>query len=190
MHLPDLSKMDRTSALTKAIEKAIASEPVRKKRRFNATAILKLNREDWRPETNPLMTRFKIPVLWGKRHVELKPEEQISINFADTMRDLTRSKMFNGIWLHIPNEGMRGKLTAIIMRAMGMIPGVADYIIVWRYLDAYKVAFIEMKAGKNNQTPDQWHFQLWAESHGIPYHLCRASGDAIQALKDMEAIHG
>lgn len=148
----------------------------------------KLTREEWNHSPNPLMWRPKIPAKCGRNDVELKPEERISIDFADELRELTRLKLLDALWFHIPNEGKRGWLIALIMRAMGMIPGVADYIFIWRYMDAWKVAFIEVKAGDNKQTPEQWHFQLWAESLGIPYSICRSKPEAINKLAEWGAI--
>lgn len=125
-----------------------------------------------------LMIRDKVPHVWGKRYVLLKPEEKMSVELADKLRELTLQKKLGCLWCHIPNEGKRSSLVAIITKAMGMIPGVGDFLFCW----GSGSAFIELKAGKNKQSAHQKCFQEWCEDNDVPYALCYSAEEALEML--------
>lgn len=131
-----------------------------------------------------LMQRTAVPMVWGRRRVILKAEEQMSVELADKLRELTLQKKLACVWCHLPNEGKRGLLTAIIVKAMGMIPGAADFLFCW----GEGSAFIELKAGKNKQSDHQKNFQAWCEDNDVPYALCYSAEEAISKLKQWGLI--
>ena len=73
-----------------------------------------------------LMRRDKLPM-----HMKIGDEERLSIEFADLMRVETLEGRYKGIWGHIPNEGKRHPLVAMLVKAMGLIPGSTDYYFIW-----------------------------------------------------------
>ena len=160
-----------------------------------------------------LMSRGKIPSVWGKKPVVLKPEELICVQFADEMRLHVKNGNYNGIWWHNPNEGRRGKLTAIIMKAMGLLPGLTDYAFVWKvHHDAqlvnyggYDVGMIEFKRPeeryespktgksiiknhKGQASKNQLHFKTWCEHFGIQHAQCYSVEEAMATLKSWGAL--
>jgi hypothetical protein len=130
------------------------------------------------------MSRDKIPYIWGKKFVILKPEEKMSVEFADKLRELTLQKQLRCLWCHIPNEGKRSLLTALIIKASGMIPGVGDFLFCW----GGGSAFIELKAGKNKQSIHQKNFELWCKENDVDYALCYSVEAAIGVLHDWGLI--
>lgn len=66
------------------------------------------------------------------RHLRIKPEEQLAIDFATALREATLAGRLRSVWTHPANEiaGRRDKLAQIrytIAKAMGLIDGTADY---------------------------------------------------------------
>lgn len=129
-----------------------------------------------------LMLRNKLNWTW-----KVKPEEKESIDLADFMRKQTLEGHFKGIWWHTPNEGKRHQITACIMKAMGMLAGVPDFIFIWRNQGLH-VAFIEMKAGNNKQSTAQKNFQKWADYWMIPYAVHYSADEAAYQLKEWGAV--
>lgn len=126
-----------------------------------------------------LMLRDKVPYSWGKRRVTLKPEEQMSVELADNLRELTLQRKMHCVFTHIANEGKRSLLVALITKAMGMIPGVGDFLFCW----ATGSAFIELKAGKNKQSENQKNFELWCQENDVKYAVCYSVEESILTLQ-------
>lgn len=122
-----------------------------------------------------LMSRGKIP--WK---ATVKPEERISIEFADALRGYTLTGELSAVWHHNPNEGKRHPITGIIMRAMGMLPGVADYTFTWLGGSGH----IELKTGKNTQSDYQKDYEQWCAAQGVHYEICRTPTEGFDVLKN------
>ena len=76
----------------------------------------------------------------------------------------------------IPNGGWRNKVTAGVLKATGTLAGVADLFLCHPGAKGDTLClglFIEMKVGKNTQTPSQREFQEKVENVGYCYALCR-----------------
>lgn len=131
-----------------------------------------------------LMCRIKIPAVWGRKHVVLEPEQKISVDLADALRELTLRRKIRAVWLHIPNEGKRSQLVAMILKAMGLIPGAPDFLFCW----GEGSAFIELKAGRNKQSDSQKHFELWCISSDVKYEVCYSADAALTKLKSWGII--
>lgn len=123
-----------------------------------------------------LMMRDKIPM-----RVTLKPEEKLSVEIADFNRAATLDGRLKALWFHIPNEGKRHPLVGLIMRAMGMLSGVADFCI-------FGHGFIEIKCGKNTLSPAQENFKKWCESLGIKWAEARSMEEYQGILKEWGAL--
>lgn len=122
-----------------------------------------------------LMSRGKIP--WK---ATVKPEEKLSIQFADGLREYSLTGKLTAVWHHNPNEGKRHPITGLIMRAMGMLPGVADYTFTWRGGGGH----IELKTAKNTQSDYQKDYEQWCVSNGVPYVVCKTPIEGFDVLKN------
>ncbi len=66
----------------------------------------------------------------------------------------------------VPNGGLRNRQEANKFKATGVVPGVADMILVTR-----KVTFIEFKFGKGVQSEDQIMFAKGVSARGHEYRV-------------------
>ena len=81
----------------------------------------------------------------------------------------------------IPNGGSRNQIEAAKLKRTGTLPGVADLFVMrnalidvnYEYYLKHGL-FIELKVGKNKQTPAQIEFQQKAERAGYSYRVCRS----------------
>ena len=73
----------------------------------------------------------------------------------------------------VPNGGSRNAMEAANLKKEGALSGVSDLIVV-----AHRaVLFIEMKHGKNKQSPSQIKFQKDVERLGHDYAVCYGKQD-------------
>lgn len=87
------------------------------------------------------------------------------------------------MFLPIPNGGQRSKTEAAIMKAHGMVKaGVADLMVVWPVALGVDVLWIELKAGKGRQSPDQLAFADQATRAGCGYVVCRSVDEVLEGL--------
>lgn len=91
---------------------------------------------------------------------------------------------YRGLLFAVPNGGARSKATAGKLKAEGVVPGVADLILlVPRCVKAHDdegwyntihALCIEMKTAKGRQSPEQKAWQRKVEDHGYRYRVCRS----------------
>ena len=91
---------------------------------------------------------------------------------------------YRGLLFAVPNGGARSKATAGKLKAEGVVPGVADLILlVPRCLKAHDdegwfntihALCIEMKTAKGRQSPEQMEWQRKVESNGYQYRVCHS----------------
>lgn len=89
---------------------------------------------------------------------------------------------YRGLLFAIPNGGARSKATAGKLKAEGVVPGVADLILlvpakyrVNAYLEAiFPALCIEMKTSNGRQSPEQKEWQAKVESKGYKYAVCHS----------------
>lgn len=99
----------------------------------------------------------------------------------------------NGLLFAIPNGSYRSKATAGKLKAEGVVPGVADLILLvpgdhetlpdgrtW-YRPIHALC-IEMKTEKGRQSPEQKAWQKKVEAHGYKYAVCRSLDDFIETV--------
>jgi hypothetical protein len=95
----------------------------------------------------------------------------------------------------IPNGGSRNAIEAAKLKRTGTLAGVADLYVMKshshetfkdNYFDVtiYHGLFVELKIGKNNQTPAQAEFMLNAKNAGYGYVVCRSLEEFIQIVND------
>lgn len=121
-----------------------------------------------------LMSRSKIP--WK---CKLEPEQKECVDFADILRMATLNNKLKAVWCHVPNEGKRHPFVAIILKAMGMLPGALDYWFIWETGGG----LIEFKIGKNKPTDHQQYFMTWCDVHKVPKAVCYSKEAGVEVLK-------
>lgn len=126
-----------------------------------------------------LMQRDKINWNW-----KINPEQKLSIQVADMLRVATLEGRYKGVWHAVPNEGKRHKIVALIMKAMGLLPGVLDF----SFKGLWGNGCIELKAGKNGLTDNQKDFIQWCDAEGVKHALCRTVEQVESTLKDWGAL--
>lgn len=101
--------------------------------------------------------------------------------FASDLRVATMEGRLSAVWFHPANElaGVASKVSAAIARALGLHPGVADYIFIWEG----GCAALEAKAPKGRQSPNQKLFQAWCAANGVPYHIFRTREEGLYLLR-------
>lgn len=82
-------------------------------------------------------------------------------------------KRYSNVFFAIPNGGNRNAVTGAILKAEGVLAGVADLFLSLPR-NGFHGLYIEMKCGKNNQTATQQLFQSEVEKHGYKYIVVRS----------------
>lgn len=104
---------------------------------------------------------------------------------------------YRGLLFAIPNGGARSKATAGKLKAEGVVPGVADLILLvpkrvkvlsafpnealWHTIHAL---CIEMKTAKGRQSPEQKEWQKMVEKHGYKYEVCRSIDEFMDTINN------
>lgn len=91
-------------------------------------------------------------------------------------------------WSHIGHGKQASKRVAGRLKAMGLRPGLADYIFLWpRAADdtftGIGIAFLEAKAPKGSLSDDQKEFRRHCHECGIPYGVSRTLVEAEAFLR-------
>lgn len=119
------------------------------------------------------------------RNLTLKSEERLAIDFANALRAETIEGRLRGVWTHPANEiaGRQNKLAQIryaIAKAMGLIDGTADYLLLWNTGSGA----LEAKVGKNGQQPNQIDFEIWCQEMGVPYRTFTSVDEGLSILAE------
>lgn len=96
---------------------------------------------------------------------------------ASHQRTFTQSMMLYGgecLFHSIPNESKRSAKQGADLKAMGLRPGVADYLVMWAVAGGCQKAFyIEFKSAKGKQSDTQLDFEKDVNRIGALYAVCR-----------------
>jgi len=116
-----------------------------------------------------------------------KEEDGLCIS---TMQALEYTKINHWDIFHIDNGQRSGNRTQRIIagslaKKMGVKAGVADY---GYHYDGNKIGYIEMKAEKGVQQPNQKEFQVYCIEKNIPYNVCRTVDEVLNILKERKVI--
>jgi hypothetical protein len=88
------------------------------------------------------------------------------------------------IYFHPANEGRRSVVTGAHLKALGMLPGVADLVII---RDG-KAHFMEVKAEKGRLSDAQKEFAVLAVKAGAEWAVVHSIAEAITVLRDWQVI--
>jgi len=112
----------------------------------------------------------------------LKPEQAICVEFANAMRKMTLEGKLSYIWFHIPNEFLPSARVnysfELKQKHMGKMSGVPDYCFIGEK-DSF---FIEFKAGKGKQSPNQKVFEQWCAAQNVTYYICRTASEGTDVV--------
>jgi hypothetical protein len=111
-------------------------------------------------------------------------ETQICKQFVKIVRELQSYKQFSTdfILLHIPNESKRSQFYGSMLKAMGMLAGAPDYLVL--YTGGW--AAIEFKRDKSSpQQKTQKQFQHRCNELGHRYLLTYNIDEAIEFLHNL-----
>lgn len=128
-----------------------------------------------------LMFRPALP-----RHCKIKPEEIICISIANMLRTATLDGTLKAVWNHVPNEGKRHPLVAMVMKAVGMIRGSPDYFFIWDNGGG----LIEVKTPKGKLSPHQKYYQAWCQDKNVRHAVCYSAADVHATLDKWGILHG
>lgn len=93
----------------------------------------------------------------------------------------------------VPNGGARSKATAGKLKAEGVVPGVADLILLVPQnlhqhdeyeAETYHALCIEMKTPKGRQSPEQGLWQLKVEEQGYRYVVVRSFDEFKETIEN------
>lgn len=179
LNLPELGS-------TPAPKRKVA-KPTRKSMLEARAALLrKAGWPEWEIAIKLLMERSKLA--WGWT---IEPEQRICIEFADRMRIHVIQGTYYGIWGHCPNEGLRSKIVAAILRAMGMISGCADYSFMWvnLYNGAQGRGVMECKVPGGQIQETQKLYKAMCDRFGISHAYFHSADEGEEILRGWGAIH-
>lgn len=109
-----------------------------------------------------------------------------------------------GLLFAVPNGGARSKATAGKLKAEGVVPGVADLILLVPHLgfphiiegnadgmvsyvgtaDLFCGLCIEMKTAKGRQSPEQKAWQAIVEAKGYQYAVCHSLDEFMETINN------
>jgi hypothetical protein len=120
------------------------------------------------------------------------PKSSGKQSWAGTESDLQRAARdyltlalprHEALFFHVPNGGYRTRGTAGRLKAEGVVPGVADIIIIWNG----RALGIELKARTGRLSKAQQHWGDAFTLAGGCYAVCRSLGD-VGAFLDAAGI--
>ena len=92
-----------------------------------------------------------------------------------------------GLLFAVPNGGARSKATAGKLKAEGVVPGVADLILLVPFhmqgFDAFHALCIELKTKTGRQSPEQVEWQEKVRKKGYVYVVIRSLDDFIATVE-------
>ncbi len=83
-----------------------------------------------------------------------------------------------GCLFHAANGGWRSPTEAARLKAMGVVPGVADLLLIYRG----RVHAIELKTPTGRQSPAQKQWQRVCETQGVSYTVVRGIEEFINHI--------
>ena len=127
---------------------------------------------------------------WSQQVHATRKEIDLHVELVAILRLVLKPTV---LWWHTPNGEHRDPKTAAKLKAMGVLPGVADLTFHWAEWDTVvgklrKVLHMEMKAGNRPQGNAQVAFELAVKLLGDEYHIVRTVVDALEILGERGLI--
>lgn len=122
----------------------------------------------------------KIILKWLSADNKPLNEDGIAYQVRCNLAQYTMQKRLKAVWFHVPNEAKRSKQLGMIMKALGMIPGVSDYVFLW---DG-GCGVIELKHGNNGLRDSQAIFLDWCRDHKVNRAVCYGANQVDTVLRE------
>jgi hypothetical protein len=120
--------------------------------------------------------------LFTKRWNKVRPLEPSELQIQISLVARLKLQASPGVvFFHVPNGEVRNKVTAAKLKAMGVLPGVADLLFFWK-AEGLRALFLELKSRKGRQSQPQRLFQDRSEFIGIYYECTDNIDEAIAIL--------
>jgi hypothetical protein len=103
-------------------------------------------------------------------------ESVLHIAVANTLRDHALPEW---LWWHTPNGGRRDIITASRFKAMGVRPGIPDFLLL---PTSGRIHFLEIKRHSETLSAAQEDFQNRAIRHSWPHSVADTLDQALAAL--------
>lgn len=128
-----------------------------------------------------LMSR---PCIEKMPRLKLHPEQRLTVRVADMLRGYTIRGQLRGVWFHVANEGKRTTYDGALIKAMGRIPGVPDFV----FIGAWGAGLIELKTDDGKQGEAQEFFEYWCNGQQVRYVICRTLDEVENILRGWGAL--
>lgn len=110
-----------------------------------------------------------------------RPEQELQKTIVDALRLALPSRW---VVAHYPSGGYRTKAEAGILKAMGVVPGFPDIMILGEIEPCPPTAwFLELKAGKGPVTDDQKEMHNRLRALGFDVAVARSLDDAFESCR-------
>jgi hypothetical protein len=86
------------------------------------------------------------------------------------------------LFFHCPNGEWRSPRAAAKLKAMGVLPGVPDLVLLPPTL--LRAHFMEFKLPGKPLSESQENLRLWAVTHGYPYVVAYTQSEAFRAFSE------
>lgn len=124
-----------------------------------------------------------LPLFSGKpRGKRTSPEASLQIVVCEHLRLRGREGL---LYFHPCNEGKRTAAHGMRLLRMGMLPGIADLVVI---IPARPILFLELKARGGKQSPEQIAFMHRCLQCGHAYGLADNIDDALKVLAEAGAF--
>lgn len=128
-----------------------------------------------------LMSR---PMIERMPRLKLHPEQRLTVQVADMLRRYILQGKLSGVWFHVANEGKRTTYDGALIKAMGRIPGVPDFV----FMGTWGHGLIELKTDDGTQGEAQVYFEHWCGLQKVRYVICRSLDEAEITLRSWGAL--
>lgn len=107
-------------------------------------------------------------------------ENKLSIQLANYLREMTLTGKCKAVWTKIAHETNSNSIPyGNLMRNMGKLAGVPDYIFTWDE----KCLWLELKNGKKNKlSKDQEFFREWCKSTNTDWAIAYSLMEALDII--------
>jgi hypothetical protein len=112
-------------------------------------------------------------------------ELQIQISLIQRLRWQCRPGV---VYFHCPNGELRAKHAAAKLKAMGVLPGVADLIFLWSESGRPAGLFLELKARGRGLTADQAAFGKAIKAAKFFHEWTDSLDDAVRILTQYDIL--
>jgi hypothetical protein len=119
-------------------------------------------------------------------HTRRKPRDNAEDRLQKFVVDLMRFCRADGVIFYaVPNGLPSSPRTVARFKGLGMLPGVADLVIV---LPGGQTRFLELKSPKGVQQPEQIAFMEACKASETPYKIARTPDEAVEILSAWGAL--